>query len=266
MTLIGLTKLDYGTMLVTAALPIAFITLLVTWFMVQRIQRSTEERMPEGVAVGKDIEAFHPTDHSRRATTTFLVMFTALIAYGIYVKAATPFVITIMLGLSFVVGMVGGMKFDSVCKSVVKGMAGNVGLYLLFILLELFIGYVEHAGGFKALTYLLMPMINIGGKVAVVIAGGAIGAFGISGAVVGELVTLNKMFAELLKQYEVSMIAWAVALIVATRVTNFIIPGSNMVAMMGFAQSKNLKAMMRNGYVVALAQTGLLIIYAFVFR
>jgi hypothetical protein len=57
-----------------------------------------------------------------------------------------------------------------------------------------------------------------------------------------------------------------VALIVATRVTNFIIPGSNMVAMMGFAQSNNLKAMMRNGYVVALAQTGLLIIYAFAFR
>ena len=81
-----------------------------------------------------------------------------------------------------------------------------------------------------------------------------------------ELVTLNKMFAALLKEYNVSMIAWAVALIVATRVTNFIIPGSNMVAMMGFAQSNNLKAMMRNGYVVALAQTGLLIIYAFVFR
>jgi Na+/H+ antiporter NhaC len=171
-----------------------------------------------------------------------------------------------MLGLSFVVGMVGGMKFDGVCKSIVKGMAGNVGLYLLFILLELFINYVELAGGFKALTYMLMPMINIGGKVAVVIAGGAIGAFGISGAVVAELVTLNKMFASLLKEYDVSMIAWAVALIVATRVTNFIIPGSNMVAMMGFAQSNNLKAMMRNGYVVALAQTGLLIIYAFVFR
>ena len=52
----------------------------------------------------------------------------------------------------------------------------------------------------------------------------------------------------------------------ATRVTNFIIPGSNMVAMMGFAQSNNLKAMMRNGYVVALAQTALLVIYAFAFR
>jgi H+/gluconate symporter-like permease len=265
-TLIGLTKLDYGTMLVTAALPIAFVTLLVTWFMVQRIQRSTSEKMPDDITVGKGIEAFHPTTNSRRATTTFILLFAALIAYGIYVKAATPFVISVMLILSFVVGMVGGMKFDSVCKSIIKGMAGNVGLYLLFILLELFINYVELAGGFQALTYLLMPMINIGGKVAVVIAGGAIGAFGISGAVVAELVTLNKMFASLLQEYNVSMIAWTVALIVATRVTNFIIPGSNMVAMMGFAQSNNLKAMMRNGYVVALAQTGLLIIYAIAFR
>ena len=91
-------------------------------------------------------------------------------------------------------------------------------------------------------------------------------SFGISGAVVAELMTLHKMFAHLLNQYGVSMIAWAVALIVATRVTNFLIPGSNMVAMMGFAQSSNLKAMIRNGYVVAIAQTSLLIIYALVFR
>ena len=265
-TLLGLTKLDYGTMIMTAALPIAVVTLAVTWFMAQRIQRSTAEKMPAGVAVGKEIETFQPTSYSRRATSTFVLMFVALIAYGIFVKAATPYVITVMLLLAFVVGMVGGMKFDAVCKSVVKGMAGNVGLFFLFILLELFINYVEQAGGFTALTYLLMPLINIGGRAAVVIAGGAIGAFGISGAVVAELMTLHKMFANLLTQYGVSMIAWAVALIVATRVTNFIIPGSNMVAMMGFAQSTNLKAMIRNGYVVAIAQTGLLVIYALIFR
>ena len=265
-TLLGLTKLDYGTMIMTAALPIAVVTLLVTWFMAQRIQRTTSESIPAGVAVGRELESFQPTTQSRKATSVFVLLFIALIAYGIFVKAATPYVISVMLILSFVVGLVGGMKFDAVCRSIIKGMAGNVGLFLLFILLELFINYVELAGGFKALTYLLMPLINIGGKAAVVIAGGAIGAFGISGAVVAELMTLHKMFAHLLNQYGVSMIAWAVALIVATRVTNFLIPGSNMVAMMGFAQSSNLKAMIRNGYVVAIAQTSLLIIYALVFR
>ena len=203
---------------------------------------------------------------SRRAANVFLLLFVSLIVYGIVIKAATPYVISVMLLLSFAVGMTGGLKFDHVCKTIIKGMAGNVGLFLLFLLLELFIGYIEIAGGFKALTYLLMPLVNMGGKVAVVIAGGALGAFGISGAVVAELMTLHKMFSHLLTQYGVSMTAWAVALIVATRVTNFIIPGSNMVAMMGFAQSNDLRSMIRNGYVVAIAQVSLLILYAFALR
>ncbi len=266
-TLVGLTKLDYGTMLITTALPIAVITLIVTWVMAQRIQQRTKEKESfEIAAAPADDPAAYATPQSRRATNVFLVLFLALIVYGIAIKAATPYVITVMLGLSFVVGLVGGMKFEQICKTVVKGMAGNVGLFLLFILLELFFNYVELAGGFKALTYLLMPLVNIGGKVAVVIAGGVLGGFGIAGAVVAELMTLHKVFSHLLTEYGVSMIAWSVALIVATRVTNFIIPGANMVAMMGFAQSKNLKAMMTNGWVVAIAQTVLLVIYALVFR
>lgn len=265
-TLIGLTKLDYGTMLVTTAIPIAVVTMLVTWVMAQRIQRRTKESQPVEQMDQTQVLTVQSTPQSRRATNVFLILFIALIIYGIIIKAATPYVITVMLGLSFVVGLVGGMKFEQICKSIVKGMGGNVGLFLLFILLELFFNYVEIAGGFKALTYLLMPLVNIGGKVAVVIAGGALGAFGISGAVVAELMTLHKVFLNLLTEYGVSMIAWSVALIVATRVTNFIIPGANMVAMMGFAQSKDLKAMMSNGWVVAIAQTFLLVIYALVFR
>jgi H+/gluconate symporter-like permease len=263
-TLIGLTKLDYGSMLIYAAIPIAIVTLLVTWTMAQRIQRDTAEKIALEQAAPFS-HSFAPTEKSRRATNVFILLFVALIAYGIAVKAATPYVITVMLGLSLVVGFVGGMKFEQICKSIIKGMAGNVGLFLLFLLLELFINYVELAGGFKALTTMLMPLINIGGKAAVVIAGGVIGAFGISGAVVAELMTLHKMFSGLLSQYGVAMIPWAVALIVATRVTNFIIPGSNMVAMMGFAQSKDLKSMIRNGYVVAIAQTVLLIAYAMLY-
>lgn len=264
-TLIGLTKLDYGTMLMTTAIPIALVTLIACWFMVGRIQRDTADKAPVDPTLLADTAAFTPTPTSRRATNIFVFTFIALIVYGIFIKAQTPYVISVMLILAFVVGFAGKMKFEAICRGVVRGMAGNVGLFLLFILLELLINYVEKAGGFAALTYLLMPLIKLGGKAAVVIAGGAIGAFGISGAVVAELMTLNKMFSGLVGQYGVSMIAWSVALVVATRVTNFIIPGSNMVAMMGFAQSKDLKSMIRNGWVVAVAQTALLIIYAMAF-
>ena len=73
------------------------------------------------------------------------------------------------------------------------------------------------------------------------------------------------MFKDVLVGQEVSMVAWAVTLIVATRVTNFIYPGGNMFAMMGFAELKEMKWMLKNGYVVAFAQTILLIVYAILF-
>lgn len=260
-TLIGLTGLSYFHMLTVIALPVAVITILVTWFMTKRIQASTSAQAA-APAQAADIQSFMPTARQNMATNVFIAAFLLLIVFGIFMKAGTSYVIVVMLLLSAVVGFAGGLSIDKICQAVVRGMAGNVGLFLLFIFLQLFIGYVESAGGFKALAELLMPLVNIGGKAVIVIAGGLIGAFGVSGAVVAELMTLHKMFAELLAQYGVSMVAWGVALVVATRVTNFVIPGANMMAMMGFAGSKDLKSMLRNGYMVAVAQVALLVIYA----
>lgn len=259
-TLIGLTGLSYFSMLLSVAIPIALLTCIITWFMTKRIQRLTvgDYVKPQENALA----SFKPTKRQNLATNVFMGLFISLIALGIIMKASTTYVIVVMLLLSVVVGWVGGLKLQEIFNALVKGMAGNVGLFLLFIFLQLFIGYVEMAGGFKALEYLMMPLVDIGGKAVIVIAGGLIGAFGVSGAVVAELMTLNKMFADLLTEYHVIMIAWAVALIVATRVTNFVIPGANMVAMMGFAGSKDLKSMLRNGYVVAAGQCILLFCYA----
>ena len=47
------------------------------------------------------------------------------------------------------------------------------------------------AGGFKALAVLLQPLVDIGGRGAVVISGGLIGAFGIASATVAELKMLH---------------------------------------------------------------------------
>ena len=82
---------------------------------------------------------------------------------------------------------------------------------------------------------------------------------------VGELKTLHEMFLPLPTQYNVSGIAWAVALVVATRVTNFIYPGANMFSSMGFAESKNVKSMIRNGVIVVICQTLFLVVYSFIF-
>jgi hypothetical protein len=195
----------------------------------------------------------------------FTCAFSAAVIYGIAVKAPTSFVIVIMLGLSFLTGFAGGLKLGEILDHVIRGMAGNVGLFLLFLLLDPFIVFVEKAGGFTALTTLLKPLITLGGKSAIVISGGFLGAFGISGATVATLKLLHEMFKPLLGSHAVSMLAWSLALVVATRVHNFVFPGANMVSSLGFAASTDMKSMLRNGWVVAACQLSFLILFSIVF-
>ena len=259
-TLIGLTRIGYGEMLLFVAGPVALITLVATWFMIQRIQRHTKDTHP--YQQPDETDRFEPTTQSHRATIAFACSFLAAVVYGIAVKAPTSFVIVIMLGLSLITGFVGGLKLNDILRLVIKGMAGNVGLFLLFLLLDPFIIFVEKAGGFAALTTLLRPMIEFGGKPAIVITGGFLGAFGISGATVATLKLLHEMFNPLLAKYAVSMLAWSLALVVATRVHNFVFPGANMVSSLGFAESDDMKSMIRNGWVVAFCQLTFLTLFS----
>jgi H+/gluconate symporter-like permease len=262
-TLLGLTKIGYGAMLLYVSGPVALITLAVTWLMIQRIQRKTRDTHP--YPQSDATERFEPTRQSRRATALFACSFLAAVVYGIIVKAPTSFVIVIMLGLSLVTGFAGGLKLDTILRLVIKGMAGNVGLFLLFLLLDPFILFVEKAGGFAALATLLKPMMALGGKPAIVISGGLLGAFGISGATVATLKLLHEMFNPLLARYAVSMLAWSLALVVATRVNNFVFPGANMVSSLGFAESDDMKSMLRNGWVVAACQLTFLTLFSVLF-
>jgi H+/gluconate symporter-like permease len=262
-TLLGLTRIGYGEMLLYVSGPVAMITLVVTWFMIQRIQRRTRESNRYETA--EKMELSEPTPRSRRATAVFACAFLAAVVYGIIGHAPTSFVIVIMLGLSLITGLAGGLRLDGILKLVVKGMAANVGLFLLFLLLDPFIIFVEKAGGFAALTTLLRPMMESGGKPAIVITGGFLGAFGISGATVATLKLLHEMFNPLLAKFAVSMLAWSLALVVATRVHNFIFPGANMVSSLGFAESDDMKSMLRNGWVVAAFQLSFLVLFSLFF-
>jgi uncharacterized ion transporter superfamily protein YfcC len=262
-TLLGLTKLGYGEMLLYVSGPVALITLTVTWFMVQRIQRNTRET--NAYEPPDETERFEPSPRNRRATAVFVLSFLAAVVYGIAVKAPTSFVIVIMLGLSVVTGLVGGLTFEEILRYVARGMAGNVGLFLLFLLLDPFIVFVDKAGGFGALTAIIKPMMEIGGKPAIVVTGGFLGAFGISGATVATMKLLNEMFGSLLGRYGVSMLAWALALVVATRVNNFVFPGANMASSLGFAESVDMKSMLRNGWMVGACQLTFLVLFSLLF-
>jgi len=261
-TLLGLTGISYGDMLLYVSGPVALITLGVTWFMARRIQKRTRETDP--YAEEDAATPAEPSLRSRRATLVFLISFLVAVFHGVAIKAPTSFVVVIMLGLSLITGLAGGLRPGEVLGLVVKGMAGNVGMFLLFLLLDPFIKFVEQAGGFATLSSLFRPIMETGGKPVIVLTGGLLGAFGISGATVATLKLLHEMFNPLLARYGVSMLAWSLALVVATRVHNFLFPGANMLSSLGFAESGDMKSMLKNGWAVAACQLAFLAVYSWV--
>ncbi|MDF2564949.1 MAG: rane protein [Massilibacillus sp.] len=261
--LLGLTHTNYGEMLLKVALPIAAVTLVTTWIVVHRIQKKTKGK--NDYDIPENVDKFIPTHRENWTSVLFIVTFIAAVVYGIVMKAGTAYVIVVMLSLSLITGLAGGLNIDRIFKLIIKGMAGNVGLFILFLFLEPFMNFIEQAGGFKALGLILQPFVNMGGKPFVAIIGGLTGAFGLTGATVAVMKMLNDMFGTLVTQYGVSMAAWSVGLVVATRVANFVYPGSNMFSSMGFAESKDIKSMIKNGVIVAAMQIVFLIIYANLF-
>jgi len=262
-TLLGLTGLSYGEMVFKAAIPVALVTLITTWFMANHIQKVTKGFTDYDIAVNENVAAFTPTRREVAATIVFALSFFILVGCGLVWNAQTTYVPVIMITLALVTGLVGGLNLSKVFSLFVKGMAGNVNLFFMFLLLEVLMGFMEKSGAFQAVAILMQTIVHFGGRVAVPIMGGLTGAVGLTGATVAVMKMVNEMFLPLVQQYAIPTITWATAIIVATRATNFFHPGSNMFSSMGFAQSQDMRSMIKNGWTVALAQIVFLICYSF---
>lgn len=261
-TLLGVTKISFGDMLLYCAGPIAVVTIVLTWFWALRIQKN-----PKDQSYYTEIKSqtdFKPTKRENYVTGIFALTFIAAIVYGLMIKGNLSYVLIVIFGLAVLVGVLSGMKLDNIFSQFIEGMKGSLWMLVMILMFGPLVGWVEQAGGFQALVELLSPIIAYGGKAATLILAGLIGAFGISGSVVVEFVTLNTIFKDIIAQQGITMITWTTALIVATRVTNFIYPGSDMFSVMGFAEMDELKPMLQYGYIIAAAQTIFLIGYAIV--
>lgn len=264
-TLIGLTGISYGEMLLKAAIPVALVTLVTTWFMVNRIQKATKGINDYEVSAKDEIETFNPTAQETRTTIIFILTFIILVVYGLVGNAKTSYVPVVMLSLAIITGLAGGLNLSKIFERFIAGMAGNVNLFLLFLLLEVFMNFMEKSNAFHAVGLMIAPLVNYGGKIAVPIVGGLTGAVGLTGATVAVMKMVHELFFSLVQQYGIPMITWVTAVIVATRATNFFHPGSNMFSSMGFAQSQDLGSMIKNGWTVGFVQILFLILFSVLF-
>src|SRR6185437_5962402 len=229
-TIIGVTGLSYPKLLIYASIPIAIVTLCVTWVMANKLQRQfADELFSE-----EDSEPFIPDKRQKLATLVFLSGFLACIVYGLSTHAKTSYVIFVMLFLALSTGFCGGLSLNKIFALLVDGMKKNFHLFFIFLLLDPFLNLVQSAGGFKALTTLFLPLEHFGGKPMIAILTGITGAFGMPAASVAVIKMLYEMFSPVAIQMQLSMTTFAFSILLATRVTNFAYPGANMFAAMGF--------------------------------
>lgn len=261
-TLLGITGLQYQSVLLYASLPIALITLITTWIMANRlqIQYANESCEDENLA-----EPFAPNKQHRRSTLIFLFSFITCVIYGLLTQAKTSFVIFVMLFLALVTGLASQLNLNQIFKLLIEGMKKSLPLFLLFVLFDPFMILIHQAGGFNALTELLTPLIHLGGKPVLSMLIGFTGAFGMPGAAEATIKMLYQLFYPSVIQMQLPMLTFALCMIFATRVTNYAYPGANMFAAMGFAGSNNVKAMIQNGLAVTGMQVVFLIIYSLMY-
>lgn len=262
LTLLGVTHLSYISVLIYAALPIAIVTLSVSWIMANRFQKTYKDELHE---LDHNEEQFTPTHRQNITTIFFIVGFCACLIYGLYSHVHTSFVIFVMLFLSLSTGLVAGLKMAQIFELMLNGMKDSLHLFFMFLLLDPFLSLVQSAGGFNSLMQLLHPLEHIGGKPMIAIITGLTGAFGMPAASEAVIKLLDSMFLPLANNVGLNPMTFAFSMLLATRIINFAYPGPNMFAAMGFAGSDNIKAMIKNGLMVTLVQVIFLVIYSISF-
>lgn len=248
-TITGLTGLSYGEFLINAGIPLAIIVWGSTFFMACRTQKKTEglEAYSESDA---QATTFEPDQKCKNATWAFLIVMVVMLGYGLYVGAGASYAILVMMVASIVVGLVGGLDFKDSLSAMVAGGAKMFWMFFMFILFEPFLNYVSASGAFDAVCQLMQPLIDIGGEVAFLMLSAAVGVFGISGTGVAQAQITHNLFLPMVESMNVDMSIWGLVVLVACQVTFFVTPTVDMVGQMGLARSKNIKAMLANGWVL----------------
>lgn len=248
-TIMGLTGLSYGKYLMTAGIPLAIIVWGSTYFVASRTQKLTEGKSAysEDDSVAEDFEA---TPQIKRATYAFIITMAIMLGYGIMSKAGASYAIVVMLATAMVTGFAAGMSFDESLKTLVKGSSKMYWMFFMFVLFDPFLNYVAKSGAFNAIAAYMQPLIDKGGEVAFLMVSTFIGVFGISGAGVAQAKMTHDLFLPLVQSMNIDMSIWALVVLVSCQVTFFVTPTVDMVGQMGLARSKDIKAMLKNGWVL----------------
>ncbi len=259
------TGLSYADLFMYATLPFSVVWIIGTWIGCNRAQKRTEGKeayeLDDDV---KNIDAIVITSQQKRSTIVFLLSFIVLVGYGIYSKQGTSYALIVMILLATVIGVMGRMDIDHVVASLVKGIASQTNMLLIFINIEVLLMMVEVGGGFSSLAKMLGGMVEGGGPTSVMLVAAVVGGFGIEAAAVAEIKIIYSMFGGLAKQAGLPMACFAISILAATRLTGSTYPTTNFAGQMGTAQCQNTKEALQALWVGVAFVCVYIVIWAFI--
>ncbi|MBC8591368.1 Na+/H+ antiporter NhaC family protein [Wansuia hejianensis] len=249
-TLMELTGLSYGKILLYAGLPVSICMWVVTYFIARRTQKNTFGKYKFDIEEKETGKEYVASSETKKATVAFLITFLLLIAYGIAVKGGASYAILIMITVAVVTGIAAGLKIGEIVDTMFEGMSKLIWLFVMFVLFEPFLMFVEQSGAFDALFEMLQPLIVSSGQTVFALVTSLIGIFGVNGAAVAQAMLMDSLFGNMVGGLGIHMGLWAAVLLIGSQITSFAYPGGDMLGAMGLAQSKDVKSMLKLGYSI----------------
>lgn len=254
-TFMELTGLSYLQVVLYAGLPVSIVMWIVTFIYVKRILPKTLALYPyskEDIAGAEQQEEFDPKI-VKQTTWAFVITLLGFIIYGIIIQGGSTFAIMVITLTAIITGLVGRLKPNEIAEYFFEGAKPLIWLFFQFVLFTPFIHYIEALGGFEALKNLLMPLIEGGSDLAIIVLTSITGIAGIPGAAVAQSVVLDELFSDVFVEAGIPMSIWILVLLIGSQMTEFLYPMGDTLGAMGIARSKDLKNMVIFGIVVTVA-------------
>lgn len=251
-TIMGLTNISYGQYLLGVGLPVSIICWVITYFMSLKIQKNTKGVYSYDISEKASLD-YKPSKDTVRGTWAFAIVMIVMLAYGIYSKSGSSYAVVVIFTVAIVTGIASRMKLGDLFDTMMEGAGKMVWLFVMFVLFDPFITFVEESGAFTALANLVKPLLASGNKVVFALVSSFVGLFGIGGAAVAQSVIIDKMFKSTVQALGLSSTLWALIILVGSQIDSFAYPEADMLGQMGLARSKDLKSMVKLGITITVA-------------
>lgn len=253
-TLMKLTGLSYGDFLLYAGFPLVLCMWCVTFVAAKWIQKKTRGKYSFSKEDQSAACEFVLTPEIKRATLVFVTAMVVLLGYGIAMKQGAAYAVFTMITAALATGVAAKMSFGELTDTFLEGMQKLLWMFIMFLLFDPFLNFISQSGAFQAIFEGLKPLMHNGGIAGFAVLASIIGIFGISGAAVAQAMLMNTLFAAALQALNMDMRLWALILLIGSQITSFAYPGVDMLGEMGLARSRDIKAMLLNGYgIIAVA-------------